>query len=298
MRPRSSFLRPRSTAQQLPWKEAPPIADLQWCRCWRRRPRSRSPHGTRPSRGRGGGAADGWLITTGTRLPVSGPAPIWRRRVPRFLAGDPPTAVAAAGARWRRGSTGRSYDAATARVVLGHACVLAGRREAATLEWESARAAFAAYGAPRRQADVEALLGRALPAAAASAAALARDPSGWRIGFAGREVVMVDLKGIRLLGRLLSSPGKEHHVLDLAGAGTVEPGMPARRRRGEGRLPAAARRGRGRHIAERERPPRPRRAALARRDREYLMAELRRAVGPSTDGRAGPAEPSSGPARA
>jgi len=142
----------------------------------------------------------------------------------------------------RAGDVGRldaTYDAATARVVLGHACVLAGRREAATLEWESARAAFAAYGAPRRQADVEALLGRALPAAAASAAALARDPSGWRIGFAGREVVMVDLKGIRLLGRLLSSPGKEHHVLDLAGAGTVEPGMPARRRRGEGRLPAA-----------------------------------------------------------
>jgi len=262
---------------QLPWKERPPIADLQLVPLLEAQ--AEIAFAARDTAVAAAAADRLRSITDRHATPgVRAGADLASARA-AVLAGDPPTAVAAAGAAlatWV--DLDAPYDAATARVVLGHACVLAGRREAATLEWESARAAFAAYGAPRRQADVEALLGRALPAAAASAAALARDPSGWRIGFAGREVVMVDLKGIRLLGRLLSSPGKEHHVLDLAGAGTVEPGMPAL----DDEAKAAYRRRLAEvedDIAEAERHHDLARAALARRDREYLMAELRRAVG-------------------
>jgi hypothetical protein len=53
-----------------------------------------------------------------------------------------------------------------------------------------------------------------------------------RIGFAGVDLVLPDLKGYRYLERLLASPGREWHVLDLVAAeqgsptGPVEVGMP------------------------------------------------------------------------
>lgn len=106
---------------------------------------------------------------------------------------------------------------------------------------------------------------------------------------------MRDLKGLRFVARLVASPGREFHVLDLVAGeeGVLRPG-----RRVEGDavsegaqsgLPAlddAARESYRRRLAEIEddiaearRCNDPARAELAERDRSYLVAELRRAVG-------------------
>ncbi len=262
---------------QLPWKERPPIADLQLVPLLEAQAEiafaARDPSVAAVAADRLRSIA-GRHATPGVRAG----ADLASARA-AILAGDPETAVAAAGAAlaaWV--DLDAVYDAATSRVVVGHAHVLAGRREAATVEWSSARAAFAAYGAPRREAEVEGLLGRAVPRTADPVATLVRDVSGWRIGFGAREATIADLKGVRLLGRLLSSPGQEHHVLDLAGAGAIEPGIPAL----DDEAKAAYRRRLAEvddDIAEAEHHHDLARAALARRDRDFLVQELSRAVG-------------------
>lgn len=261
----------------LPWKERPPIADLQLVPLLEAQ--AEIAFAARDAVVAAAAADRLRSIADRHETPgVRAGADLAAARA-AILAGDPEGAVAAARAAlatWV--DLDANYDAAAARVVVGHACLLAGRREAATVEWRSAAAAFAAYGAPRRQAEVEGLLGRATPATAHPVATLARDAGDWRIGFGTREVVMADLKGIRLLGRLVSSPGREHHVLDLAGAGTIEPGIPAL----DDEAKAAYRRRLAEvddDIAEAEHDHDLARAALARRDRDYLMQELGRAVG-------------------
>lgn len=68
------------------------------------------------------------------------------------------------------------------------------------------------------------------PSAAPVGASLRLDGADWEVSFSGRTVRARDAKGIRYLSRLLSEPGREFHVLDLAtdhsvGAPAVDPGM-------------------------------------------------------------------------
>lgn len=261
----------------LPWKERPPIAGLQVAPLLEAQAEIAFAAGDAAI----AAAAATRLRAIADRHPTPGliaGADLAEARA-AVLTADAAGAVAAATAAataWA--GLGAPYDAAMARVVLGHAHVLAGRRDIAMLEWRSARRAFAEYGASLHRDAVDALLGDVAPATAAAVAALIRDGSGWRVGLGDREAALADLKGIHLLGRLLSAPGKDFHVLDLAEAGTLEAGLPAlddeakatyRRRLAEVED----------DIAEAERDNDPARAALAERDRDYLVAELSRAVG-------------------
>ena len=49
-----------------------------------------------------------------------------------------------------------------------------------------------------------------------------RDGSYWSVAFDGRLVRVPDAKGLRYLAALIRSPGREFHVIDLAGAASVE----------------------------------------------------------------------------
>jgi len=196
------------------------------------------------------------------------------------LAGDDPAAAVGAArdavAAWAE--LDAPYDAARARVVLGQAHRALGEDDLARLEWEAAAAAFAAFGAAARAAEVAALPGERLPPARGPVASLVRDGDRWRLGYDGVEAWLPDLKGIHLLATLVAAPGREVHVLDLVGAGVVEGGLPV--------LDAEARAAYRRRLAEveedlaeAERDHDEARRTLAARDREYLLAELSGALG-------------------
>src|SRR5699024_5717732 len=112
------------------------------------------------------------------------------------------------------------------------------------------------------------------------------------IAFAGREATLPDLVGFRHLGRLLAEPGREYHVLDLVAVATGV--VPATR--GEDLAPGGthglpvlddeARSAYRRRLAEIEDDLATAdadhdlaRTELAQRDRDYLIAELKRDVG-------------------
>ncbi|WP_206056481.1 hypothetical protein, partial [Nocardioides sp.] len=172
----------------------------------------------------------------------------------------------------------------TARVVLGRAHRAAGDEDLARMEWQAAATSFTAFGAVRQAAAVAELLSSAAdvtvaagPAGPASAT-LVRDGDRWRIGFRGVEAHVPDLKGIQLLARLLAQPGRELHVLDLAGAGVVAAGLPVI----DEEARAAYRRRLSdveEDLVEAERDNDEARRILAERDRDYLLAELAGAVG-------------------
>ncbi len=191
---------------------------------------------------------------------------------PSLALGPARTAVAA----WA--DLAAPYDAACARLVLGHAHRACGDEELARLEWEAAAAAFASFGAVGRAAEVAELLGDRGTPSAGRAATLVRDGDRWRLGYDGTEAWLPDLKGVQLLAQLLASPGREVPALDLAGAGLVEQGLPV--------LDDEARASYRRRLAEveddlaeAERDHDEARRQLAQRDRDYLLAELAGAVG-------------------
>jgi hypothetical protein len=142
----------------LPWKERPPIADLQLVPlleaqveiAFAARDASVADDAARRLR-----SIANRHETSGLR--ASADLASARAAV---LAGDPATAVASAAAAlatWVE--LDAPYDAAMAHVVLGHAHRSAGNPDMATLEWRSAQACFETYGAPLHLADVDALLG-------------------------------------------------------------------------------------------------------------------------------------------
>jgi tetratricopeptide (TPR) repeat protein len=179
------------------------------------------------------------------------------------------------------------YDAAEARLVLAEALRREGREERARLEWGAARAAYAAFGALSRLAEVDRLLGAAQPradqpATGAHSGVFRRTGDTRTIGFAGRDVVLQDLKGMRYVARLLRDPGREVHVLDLA----ADEGGPVLPQQGLPVLDEEARAAYRRRLREVEedldeaqRDHDLARQELAERDRDYLIAELSRAVG-------------------
>jgi hypothetical protein len=123
-----------------------------------------------------------------------------------------------------------------------------------------------------------------------------REGEYWTIAYEGESFRLRDLKGLRYLARLLGERGREFHVLDLvtmeSGAaggpgGRREPGLTVTRPTGLGPLLDAgakeAYRRRLRDLEEELEDAReaadPARALRLEREREFLIAELARAVG-------------------
>jgi tetratricopeptide (TPR) repeat protein len=197
---------------------------------------------------------------------------------------------------------GAPYEAAAARVVLGHARHALGHESQARMEWEAARAAFQAFGAAGWSERTEQLLAGGPPPAAPTGETASVEAATFRcdgdtrtICFRGQTVLVHDLKGMRYLARLLAEPGREFHVLDLvaaeAGVGPGSQGTGRAEVDGEsgGGLPVIDEQARAsyqRRLAEVEddieeatRHNDVGRLELAERDREFLIAELKQAVG-------------------
>jgi tetratricopeptide (TPR) repeat protein len=202
-----------------------------------------------------------------------------------LLAGDAESAVSPARlavATWV--DMDATYDAATARTVLGDALAASGSAEAARMEWEAALAAYDGYGAPLKAGGVRSRLSdgvtrrRSSDARSATITELVDCGDHWLLRRAGTEVVLPGLRGIKHLARLLAEPGREVAATELAGAVVAEPPLPV--------LDEEAREAYRRRLAEVEddlaaaaRDNDEARQQLAERDRDYLLAELRSAVG-------------------
>jgi len=121
------------------------------------------------------------------------------------------------------------------------------------------------------------------PRARSAADSIRREGDYWTVVFDGRTVRVRDTKGMRFLARLLAEPGRELHVLDLAGAqaGPAGAGADAGELLDE-RAKAAYRRRLAEideDIDEARAHHDPERAAHAEAERELLVRELARAVG-------------------
>jgi hypothetical protein len=215
------------------------------------------------------------------------------------LQGDHLRAIgAASGAMAAWVEIGAPFEAASARMVLADALTLAGKPEAAAMEWEVARHAFAAFGATL-QAERAGRLPAGDPPARSRAAdvetAVFRCEGDTRtVSLAGSTALVHDLKGFRYIERLLAGPDREFHVLDLV---AVETGASHLGNPYEGSPHGFADSGlpvldeRARHayqrrlvevdddIAEATLMNDLGRLELAQRDRDYLIAELTQAVG-------------------
>jgi hypothetical protein len=230
-----------------------------------------------------------------------------------LLAGDLEAAAAAGtAATMAWADLGAPYETALARVVLADCYARAGNALSARIEWEAAAKAFEDFGAQRWALMARARLDdhrvedhRAMVPPTGRRDADGPEPAEFRldgdtrvVSFAGRSVTARDLKGYRYLARLLAAPGRELHVLDMVAVeqGTLPTGDAAvvgeadlETVVGGGGLPALdaqARDAYRRRLAEVEddledarRCNDPARAELAERDRDYLVAELARAIG-------------------
>jgi tetratricopeptide (TPR) repeat protein len=179
------------------------------------------------------------------------------------------------------------FDAAVARVVAGDALAAEGSADAARIEWDAARRAFTDYGAAAHADEVQARLSGAptttAPADVASSARFERRAQTRLIAFAGRECTLPDLVGFRYIEHLLRAPGREIAATDLVGA--EQPGAEI----DQLGLPAIDEQARDAYrrrlaeieddIAEATAHNDLARAELAGRDRDFLVAELSRAVG-------------------
>ncbi|HWO74228.1 MAG TPA: transcriptional regulator [Dehalococcoidia bacterium] len=124
---------------------------------------------------------------------------------------------------------GAPYETAVAHAGLAAAYDAAGNAEMGLLEWRAGAAIFERIGASlevqRLQRAIEArsrpAKGEAVaqtivkPADTANAYSFRREGDFWTCVFAGRVIRLHDTKGIHYLVRLLASPGREFHVLDL-----------------------------------------------------------------------------------
>ena len=219
----------------------------------------------------------------------------------RLASGDTERARAAAtGAMVLWADLGAPFDAAVARTLLADARRRDGEPDAARLEWQSACQAFASFGAQGWAARCEEALAGLVeptpgPARGHLVGVFRLEGDIRRVHLAGESTSMRDLQGLRYVERLLAAPGHEFHVLDLvAGEHRVDHERPTtrrgrRRKAGGERHPDAGRPRRSayrRRLAEVDEDIEEAtanndiaRRELAQRDREYLIAELRSAVG-------------------
>ncbi|WP_107704681.1 hypothetical protein [Nocardioides allogilvus] len=270
----------------LPWKERPPFGDLRMVPLLEAQAEIAAASGDLP----GLQSAVAGLAQVAVRV-GSGTVPAAAATAAARLAlvlGDAAGAVRHASAgvvAWSE--AGAPHERAVARVLLGQAHELAGQPHLARLEWQAAHRDFVAFGAERRAAHVAGMFtddqprreGAAGPARELPArATMRRTGRVWRVTHGGREVVLADLVGLGHLARMLAEPGREFHVLDLCGAQHSDQGLPVlddeardayRRRLAEVED----------DIAEAEDDLDDVRRAHAEQDRDYLVAELGRALG-------------------
>jgi tetratricopeptide (TPR) repeat protein len=228
-----------------------------------------------------------------------------------LLTGDRESAEASSNdaiSRWA--ALGAPFETALARMVLADTYARAGSTSQARMEWRAAAAAFEDFGArhwaaiarTRLEDDDEAehasvRASKSVSAGVARAAQFVRNGDTRETSFAGRAVTVRDLKGYRYLARLLGDPGREFHVLDLVAVeqGTLPTGttdligeadLQVADGRGLPMLDEQARDAYRRRLAEVEddledalRTNDSARAELAERDRDFLVAELGRAIG-------------------
>ncbi len=192
---------------------------------------------------------------------------------------------------------GAPFEAASARMVLADALTLAGKPEAAAMEWQAARTAFAAFGATlQAERAVRLAAGdppdRSRAARTDVASAVFRCDGDTRtVSFAGATALVHDLKGFRYIERLLADPDREFHVLDLIAVetGASNPREGAPHRSADAGLPVLDERARQAYqrrlvevdddIADATRMNDLGRLELAEHDREYLITELTHAIG-------------------
>jgi tetratricopeptide (TPR) repeat protein len=288
--------------EDLPWKERPPSGELRMAPLLEAQADIAVAAGDLPTARL---AAD-WLGRIADHFPspsLRAGALLATARV-RLATGDTASARAAATAAmvlWV--DLGAPFDAAVARTVLAEARRLDGDHDAAQLEWQSARRAFESYGAMWWVDRCDEVLAKLLRPAATTVdrvdlTGVFRLEGGIRrVHLAGQVAVVQDLKGLRYMERLLAEPGREFHVLDLVAAehgSTMVVGPGSDEPVDDGRLAASgvpvlddrAREAYRRRLAEVEEDIAeanamndPARRELAERDREYLIAELRSAVG-------------------
>lgn len=219
----------------------------------------------------------------------------------RGAARDASTACDAAVAVWSE--VGAPYETSVARLVLAEAEQALGHEDRALLELRAAHATLERIGAavPRAAvagtaAPTPASLGRGAAWPVAADRAVFRCDGDTRlVEFAGRAVLLRDLKGMRYLARLLAEPGREFHVLDLVATengsmtGGAPPGATDLSPVTDGTGPLLDEQAKAAYrrrlveieqdIEDAERRGDADRATLARADREFLVTELARAVG-------------------
>lgn len=212
--------------------------------------------------------------------PLAAAACLARARA-ALLTGDLDDAAHAASAAVSAYSdAGAPYEAARARQVLAEVHVRAGRSAVAQAERDTARTALGAFGV-KLPADPS----PARPDRVRMDEAAFRYNGNLRlVRFAGSDCSVPDLAGFRYVERLLARPGSELHVLDLVGATGIvsaaggHDGLPV--------LDDEARKAYRRRLRDIEEDldearylHDDARVELAERDREFLLAELGRAVG-------------------
>ena len=208
---------------------------------------------------------------------------------------------------------GAPYETALARMGLGHAHRAEANEERAVLEFRAARSGFARVGAVDKAAEAAELCGdvgwddpawpegqphaHSAPGGhTADENVFHREGEYWSVVFQGQTIRLRDLKGLRYLARLLASPGRDFHVLELVadatgGAveidGTVEAGLTVSLGLDAGPLlDAQAKKAYRRRLAEIDEDGEDalamgdhERAAQAEAERDFLVHELARAVG-------------------
>ena len=202
------------------------------------------------------------------------------------------------------GDIGAPYETALARMGLALALRAEGNEERASLELRAARSTFERIGAPspsaerafgevERQGETPAQ--RREAAHVPDAITFRCEAEYWSVEFNGRIIRLRDSKGLQYLARLLADAGREFHALDLVAAAGAAPGPPGGAV-ASGLLPDAgdagprldgrARDAYRRRLSEIEQDleearltGNSERAAQAEAEREFLAAELTRAVG-------------------
>ncbi len=196
---------------------------------------------------------------------------------------------------------GAPYETSVARMVLADAHQRSGNAGAAQMERRAAKSAFEAFGAIPSAERAAALAEGAdpvdKPRHPGRSATFSCESDIRTVSFAGEAVSLRDLKGFRYLERLLADPNREFHVLDLVAVeqGTLPTvhapgqGLDFEAGLGDGALPVLdeeARLAYRRRLTEVDEDIEEAtdmndtgRIELAQRDRDYLIAELSRAVG-------------------
>jgi len=286
----------------IPSKERPPFGDLRLAPLLDAQAEIAAAAGDADTARRAADALQSIADSYSSR-PLGACAALARARA-ALISGDYGQAIdgcATAIAAWA--AIGAPFETAGARMVLGEAHHRSGNIDGARMEWRAARVAFEAFGALRWAERAERLLTGA-PARTASSGITEAAVATFRCGddtrtvcFRDVTVLMRDLEGFRYLERLLAEPGREFHVLDLVavdtgslptgptlhqGLETVTEGVGAGLRLLDDEARDAYRRRLVEvddDIDEATRMNDVGRVELAQRDRQYLMAELARAVG-------------------